>query len=279
MGTKYTSRSISGYNDTPPPDDGTAIASNVVKWATHKTKLGDPLKNLAEAINTALVDHFDIGPDRKTANYTTTPSDYNRVIEFDGASLVATLYNEATAGAGYIVTIKNSNSSSLTVNVQGGGLIDGLGSVSLGSGAAKTFIVNSSASEYLQIYGGDSSIPGGGATKMVFVNSSAPDGWTFDASLNDRVLRATSTEANGGSVGGAWAISGLTHSHTHGMNFSTTGYGGSTFVGGDSPTGNYAAASHTHTVSGNTNSISTSAVSSNGSWRPSYIDVIICSKD
>ena len=84
MGAKYPNQSISGYNATPPPDDGTAVAANVVEWQKHLDKIGGPLKTLAEAINTALVAHFDIGPDAKAINYTTTPSDYNTVLEFDG---------------------------------------------------------------------------------------------------------------------------------------------------------------------------------------------------
>lgn len=48
----YTTQAISGYNDTPPADDGSVSSANEVTWAKHKTKLGDPIKTLAEAINT-----------------------------------------------------------------------------------------------------------------------------------------------------------------------------------------------------------------------------------
>lgn len=48
----YTSQSISGYNASPPPDDGSQVAANKVEWAKHKTKIGDPIKTLAEGINT-----------------------------------------------------------------------------------------------------------------------------------------------------------------------------------------------------------------------------------
>ena len=51
----YSTQTISGYNATPPADDGSQVASNQVTWAKHKTKLGDPLKTLAEAIDTACV--------------------------------------------------------------------------------------------------------------------------------------------------------------------------------------------------------------------------------
>lgn len=39
---------ISGYNATPPADDGSQTASNVVAWATILGKIGNPLKTLLE---------------------------------------------------------------------------------------------------------------------------------------------------------------------------------------------------------------------------------------
>lgn len=50
----YTSQSISGYNSSPPPDDGSQTSANKVEWAKHKTKLADPIKTLAEAINSQI---------------------------------------------------------------------------------------------------------------------------------------------------------------------------------------------------------------------------------
>lgn len=58
MAKVYNTQTISGYNSSPPPDDGTEVSANEVKWATHKTKLGDPIKTLAQAINTELVDSW-----------------------------------------------------------------------------------------------------------------------------------------------------------------------------------------------------------------------------
>lgn len=41
---------ISGYNSTPPSDDGQQTTSNQVSWAKHKTKLTDPIKTFVEAL-------------------------------------------------------------------------------------------------------------------------------------------------------------------------------------------------------------------------------------
>jgi hypothetical protein len=42
---------ITGYNATPPSDDGSTVSSNQLSWAKHKTKLSDPIKTFVEAID------------------------------------------------------------------------------------------------------------------------------------------------------------------------------------------------------------------------------------
>jgi hypothetical protein len=56
----YSSQTIAGYNASPPPDDGSTAANNQLEWAKHKTKLGDPLKTLAEAINAETLAAFGL---------------------------------------------------------------------------------------------------------------------------------------------------------------------------------------------------------------------------
>lgn len=51
MTVSYTQVTVSGYNSTPPSDDGTVTASNQVLWSTIKTKLSDPLKTALETID------------------------------------------------------------------------------------------------------------------------------------------------------------------------------------------------------------------------------------
>ena len=219
MGTKYPTQSISGYNATPPPDDGSQVAANVVEWDKHKTKLGDPLKNLAEGMNTALVEHFDVGPDSKIGNYNAGPGDYNTVLEFNGSSLTATLPTAASVGAGYFVSIKNVNSTSLTVDVSGGGTIDGSASISLGENGFTTFMVNNGATEYMTVggqagfgsglaandelvFGGGGTIPAGfsalafddGAIKIV-QSTPGPDGGTDNFSASFTAAKATDGHA------------------------------------------------------------------------------------
>lgn len=139
-------------------------------------------------------------------------------------------------------------------------------------------------------------IPSG--KKMLFVESSAPSGWTGLDSVSDRMLRVvTASSGSGASTGGAWAISGLSvsvsvgattltnttiPSHNHSYNdkhrdtTTTRSSSGSTSVNqGESDDGRTTGStgsggSHSHSGSG--------SASGDGNWRPSYQNVIVCSK-
>lgn len=149
----------------------------------------------------------------------------------------------------------------------------------------------------LQIYEGGWDETGPAAqipatTKMLFVQSSAPTGWTQDVSFNDRVLRIVSG-GTGGNTGGSWTISGTsltiaTHiltvteipAHTHNVTIAyqngavTAGGAGTMATPGTSTytsdvgTGGGAAHGHPGSTFGN-----------DATWRPSYVDVIACTKD
>ena len=111
MGTKYSTNATSGYNATPPDDDGTVSEANKVKWSTIKTKLTDTLKTFAEAINSDLVTHFDVGPTAITSNTTLGASHYSQIIQVSGAAVTLTLTDAATLAAGWHCRIVNTDSS------------------------------------------------------------------------------------------------------------------------------------------------------------------------
>ncbi len=54
----YTTQAASGYDSSPPADDGSAVAANQVKWSTIKSKITDPIKTLADNINSAVLSAF-----------------------------------------------------------------------------------------------------------------------------------------------------------------------------------------------------------------------------
>lgn len=111
MGTKYSSNTISGYNSVPPADDGTVSEANKVKWDTVKTKLSDPVKTLAETINSELATHFDTGPTALATNTTLTASHYNQFIQASGSGVTLTLTDASTLAAGWYCDIFNTDSA------------------------------------------------------------------------------------------------------------------------------------------------------------------------
>ena len=54
----YTSVTIAGFNQNPPPDDGTQAASNQLEWQKHVDKLASPVRTLSESINTNALSAF-----------------------------------------------------------------------------------------------------------------------------------------------------------------------------------------------------------------------------
>lgn len=124
-------------------------------------------------------------------------------------------------------------------------------------------------------------IPSG--TKMLFIQNSAPTGWTFSATNNDKVLINQSTEANGGTTGGSWTLSGITAvaaalsiaqmpAHTHGVSFASSTQGG-----GSSPAAG--AGSVTLSTSTGSGTTHTHGMTLGSSWRPAWVGVITCTKD
>jgi hypothetical protein len=115
MSTKYSSKATSGYNATPPADDGTEVEANKVKWSTIKEKLSDVLKTFGEAINSALVTHFDNGPTAISSNTTLAASHYGQLIEVT-SNPVLTLTDASTLTAGWWCEIRNNGTSNATMD-------------------------------------------------------------------------------------------------------------------------------------------------------------------
>lgn len=117
MGTKYSSNASSGYNSTPPADDGTVSEANKVKYSTIKTKLADPIKTLADTINSELATHFDNGPNNYTTSQTLAAANYNQVNQVSGSGVTLSLTAATTLTAGWytdIVSTDTTNSVSLS---------------------------------------------------------------------------------------------------------------------------------------------------------------------
>jgi len=137
----YTSQAISGYNASPPPDDGSVVAANVLKWSNHKDKLADPVKTLAEAINTETINAFGrvFGNTHllKSANYTVAAADIGKFIEVDASGVTITLLPVVTAGIGFPLIILNTSGGDVTVAA------DGSETIRTSEAAASTLTLNS----------------------------------------------------------------------------------------------------------------------------------------
>ena len=115
----YTSQSISGFNSSPPADDGTESEANRVFWSTIKSKLADPLNTFAAAINsevnTAFGKVFGNAVVAITTNTNLATSHQGQLIKSTNA-ITLTLLAGATAGTNFVFAFYNNDSSnSLTL--------------------------------------------------------------------------------------------------------------------------------------------------------------------
>jgi len=124
----FTPPTISNYNTSPPPDDGSATTANKVLWSTIKSKLADPIKNYADALVSAVTLGFD-GLFLNTL-YTKGTSFIVASSE-DGAfynctsAVTATLPPAASAGSGFHIMIYNNSTGSVTVDADSTETING----------------------------------------------------------------------------------------------------------------------------------------------------------
>jgi len=203
MGSKYSTQTISGYNASPPSDDGSATASNLITWSKHKTKIGDPIKTLTEAINTALVTAFDYSVRQVTDSTSVAASDHMKTVELapsTSSACVVTLPDAATMTSNFIVRVKNSSAFTCTISrATGADTIEGTAAdISIGAGQSITFSTTTGADGYL-IVGLGANVDSG--ARMLFQQTSAPTGWTKDTTtsgLNGSALRFVTGSASSG---------------------------------------------------------------------------------
>lgn len=130
-------------------------------------------------------------------------------------------------------------------------------------------------------------------TKLLFPQAAAPTGWVQDTDVNDRVIRVVSSA--GGGTGGSWTISGVSalghaltaaeladHKHQFGAqgdHRSAGGGGDDLWVGQTDSSGSWDHKSRTTGIVDVTpGQAHTHEIASDGSWRPSRLDVIKCTK-
>lgn len=129
-------------------------------------------------------------------------------------------------------------------------------------------------------------------TRMLFIASSAPSGWTIVDTYDDKVIvlkNTSNVNSSAGTTGGNWSIGNTqltlnAPNHTHSFSANTSNYG-STSAGALSGSGWIVHnQNHYHSVSGNTGNPTATTVTKtgtmvNGNWRPAYVETIVCSKN
>jgi hypothetical protein len=127
------------------------------------------------------------------------------------------------------------------------------------------------------------SFPSG--TRMLFLQATAPTGWTQYTTHNDRLIRIVSG-GTGNTAGGTWFIAGATvdahvltvaelasHHHTYAKVVSST----ISYASGSNKAS--FATSTDDTSSAGNNQSHTHGFSSTGNWRPAYVDVLAATKN
>jgi len=221
MGTKYSSQSISGYNNAPPSDDGTQSEANKVKWSTIKSKLADTLKTFAENINTAIANALDYSTNTQATNYTTVAGDHDKVIQVTASATITALL-AATAGAGYRFGVSNQHSAAITVARSGSDTFPSAATTySVQAGQLVWFYVNAAGDGYLvetpatgtgaPVRANSATLTGlianNGATgtqatfgftsaiKLLFADTGTYSGWTTAASALGTGMRVSTTNS------------------------------------------------------------------------------------
>ena len=137
----YSAPSISGYNSSPPSDDGSNTSANEVTWAGIKTKIGDPVKTYAQAISSAVDTAFGKiflnAVSAESSDYTVVTGDRGKLLSCTN-TITITLVAAATAGDGFPIAIKNSGSGVVTVDGYSSETINGQTTFTLYAG---TFII------------------------------------------------------------------------------------------------------------------------------------------
>lgn len=79
----YTPPTISNYNDSPAPDDGTETASNEITWQKIKEELTDPINTYADSINSAVSTAMNLIPTTTIKTKSSDSTDITGVLAID----------------------------------------------------------------------------------------------------------------------------------------------------------------------------------------------------
>jgi len=186
MSNPYTSVSIVGYNASPPPDDGTQSEANKVEWAKHKEKLSDPVKTLAEGIDTNVLAAF------ASLVITDDPGEEGLIVGINQFSNANQLAELATAGFNGRLTAIEGNYAKLDESNTFTAI------QTIKTGDAGTITIDTGADELLLEGSGDTGlsihVPDANAGKLAFGSDTNDSVASIRAEYNsgsERIIVAT----------------------------------------------------------------------------------------
>jgi hypothetical protein len=200
----YTEISVSGYDSSPPVDDGTVTESNRVQWSTIKTKLAGPLKTAVEALNTNIAAGITtITTNLATANtnLTTGNTAYTTATSvLTAPSTTAMLFKQTAAPTGWTKSATHNNKAIRLVS----GAVSTGGSAAFTSVLAATTITSSNMPSHTHTFSGSSSIAFNDATWISSVSTDTRDnmdGGAGTACVDDIDVSSEAVSATGSASG------------------------------------------------------------------------------
>lgn len=139
MGDPYTDVTVSGYNTSPPSDDGSEVASNRVAWSTVTGKVGGPLKAAIETMNSNVGGAVDkliggAGVTSTAINYTVQSSDQGKLVVVTASGRTITTPAAATEGSPFVFGVLNNSTGDATIDGSGSETVDGSASLTVPAG-------------------------------------------------------------------------------------------------------------------------------------------------
>jgi hypothetical protein len=130
MAAPYQVTPITQYNLNPPADDGSQTEANRVKWATMKSKIGDPLKDGIDTNFAAIAAAFGKMPGggesvTTATSYTVQSSNQGDVIIATQSGITITTPDATGVGAPFMFSVSNDSDGDVTLDGSGSQTIDG----------------------------------------------------------------------------------------------------------------------------------------------------------
>ncbi len=221
--------SISNYNASPPSDDGSQTTSNKILWSRIKDKLGDPVKNYVDALNSATASAFDglflNTISTKSVNFTVATIDDGKLFNCTSA-VTATLPPAASAGEGFHIMVYNNSSGTITVDGDGTETINGALTYTFATQYSSVILVCTGSAWFACSLNIDNILPSqtGNTGKLLGTNGSVAS-WVYGTPTGAVIPYAGSTEPGGWLFCYGQAVSRTTYAALFAITSTTYGVG------------------------------------------------------